>query len=95
MQHWWEEETTARQVYLIDWERIGIPGIDSGLIDIHNSNFDTGTHLCNNTTGRPTDITSTDAANLLNFKHDCSRKRRGEKENQELKMKTLASSSRK
>lgn len=64
-------------IYLVDWECVWIPGIDSGLIDIHNSNFDTGAHLRNNTTSWPTNVTSTNAANLLNFKHDCSNKRRG------------------
>lgn len=93
MQHWLEEERTAREVYLIDGERIRIPSIDSGLIDIHNSNFDIGAHLCNHTTGWTTNIASTNAANLLNVKHDCSIKRRGKKENQDLKI--LAKKSRK
>lgn len=74
-------------VYLVDWECVWIPGIDSGLIDIHNSNFDVRAHLCNNTTGWPTNITSTNAANLLNLKHDCSNKRKGKQKTRSYKLK--------
>lgn len=74
-------------VYLVDWECVWIPGIDSGLIDIHNSNFDVRAHLCNNTTGWPTNITSTNAANLLNLEHDCSSKRRGKQKIRSYKLK--------
>lgn len=80
MQGWLKGEMPGRQVYLVNGKRVRIPGVDSGLVDIHNGNGDIRAHLCNHTAGWPSDITGTDAADLLDFEHDCSGKKgRGNK----------------
>lgn len=61
--------------YLINRERRRVPRIDSWFIDVNNCYPDFRAHMSNDTTCRSSNIARTNATNLLNFKHDWTRRK--------------------
>ena len=62
-------KTSTLATYLIYRQRVRVPGVDPGLIDIHHSDRDLGTHLCDHSARRTPYIAGPNATNLLYLKH--------------------------
>lgn len=55
--------------YLINGQSVRVPGLDAGLIDIHDGHCDLRTHVSDHATRRASYIPSTNATDSLYLKH--------------------------